>query len=98
MQIQPEKGPLQPQPSNPVARSAPPRGDGGPFRGQAEGGAPGASLLGIPELVHPAAGAFRVLTVKWGLFGPSMGQFFVLSGVSVFRLLLDVLFPWARVG
>lgn len=74
------------------------RGDRGPFRGQAEGGAPGAACWGSPELVGPAAGAFRVLTVKWGLFGPSMGQFFVLSGFSVFRLLLDVLFQWARVG
>lgn len=58
----------------------------------------GLACWGSPSWSVLLRGAFRVLTVKWGLFGPSMGQFFVLSGVSVFRLLLDVLFPWARVG
>lgn len=97
MQIQPEKGPLQPQPRNPVARSAP-----GVTEGHLEVrlgvGLLGLACWGSPSWSVLLRGTFRVLTVKWGLFGPSMGQFFALSGVSVFRLLLDVLFPWVRVG
>lgn len=81
-------------PAAPAQRAGP----GGPFRGQAEGGAPGAACWGSPSCSVLLRGTFRVLTVKWGLFGPSMGQFFVLSGVSVFRFLLDVLSQWARVG
>lgn len=74
------------------------RGDRGPFRGQAEGGAPGAACWGSPSWSVLLRGAFRVLTVKWGAVWTKHGPVFCSQWGFCVPVSLGCPFPVGKGG
>lgn len=74
------------------------RGEEGPFRGQAEGGAPGASLLRIPALVGPAAGGFQSPDSEMGAVWTKHGPVFCSQWGFCVPVALGCPFPVGKGG